>query len=98
MLRRKHPKFIRNVSQKSPVAGVRLSQEAVECLHAVRDLMEKAWNPADQPTISMIMDRAFVKWAQSIQFDPKRLEQARIEFLELSTPKARPEPTPTKKA
>ena len=84
MLRRRYPDREKNVDNESTRKCIRLSPKAEQVLEQLAEAMVAKW-PADQlPSISMMISKALVFYADRITYDPRKLEAAYAEFVEES--------------
>ena len=88
-IRRKQNKYIKGVSQSGPVVGVRLSKQGAEDLQFIIENFTKRYGPDLAPSVSSILDKAIITWAQSINFDEVRMANAHRELIEESSAASR---------
>ncbi|TMQ29750.1 MAG: hypothetical protein E6K65_08000 [Nitrospirae bacterium] len=84
MLRRRYPRRHKNVDQSAPVKSVRLSPEAAQVLERLTEAMVEKWSPEELPSVSMLISKALVFYADRITYDPRKLEATYQEFVDES--------------
>ena len=84
MLRRRYPDRQKNVDQESTRKCIRLSPEAAQVLERLTEAMIEKWSPEDLPSVSMLISKALVFYADRITYDPRKLGAAYQEFVQES--------------